>query len=247
MGDKIYFISDVHLGMPNPVRPVREQEGVLIDFLRAIQTDAAVLYIVGDLFDFWFEYRSVVPAHGARVLFELYHLIQQGVRVVCLPGNHDLWLGRYLSEQVGMELPGDPLVVGHQNKKLYLTHGDAFRRDWAFRFSRGILKHPWCIGLFRLLHPDFGMWLAQCTSRVSERHVRNSDLDQKILHREAVAKIAEGCQYVICGHYHRVCMEDIGDGKLIVLGDWVYDDTYAVMENGEIELKRWCIGKGLSP
>ena len=239
---KIYFISDAHLGMPNPVRPPEMQEAALISFLRAIRDDAEILYIVGDLFDFWFEYRSAVFSRGARVLFELYHLTQSGVRVVYLPGNHDLFLGRYLSECVGVELPGDSVSVVHQNRRLHLSHGDGFRSDWRFKLSRGILKHPLCIALFRLLHPDLGMWLARGTSRWAEGRGRHPDKDIGALRRGAAAKIAEGHEYVICGHYHRAVVEDIAGGKLVVLGDWVAEDTYAVLENGHIELKRW--GKG---
>lgn len=239
LGDKIYFISDVHLGMPNPVRPPKEQEAALISFLRAIQADASVLYIVGDLFDFWFEYRGVVPAHGARVLFELYHLVQSGVRVVCLPGNHDIWLGHYLSEQVGVDVVTDPVTVTHQQKTLCLTHGDSFRRDGSFKLSRGILKNPLCIWLFRLLHPDLGLWLAKWTSRISERQTRDVVADTQALHLGAAEKVAAGHDYVVCGHYHREYIESVGNGKLVVLGDWVRYDTYGVMVNGEIELKRW--------
>jgi len=213
---------------------------VLISFLRFIQKEAAVLYIVGDLFDFWFEYRSAVPSQSARVIFELYQLVQSGVRVVYVPGNHDLWPGRYFSEQVGVDLPDDPVDVTHQGKRLYLTHGDAFRDDWKFRLSRGILKHPICIGLFRLLHPDLGAWLARCTSRWSERRARQRpDTNDQLFLGAAEAKIANGFDYVICGHYHRNRVETIGDGKLILLGDWVQHDGYAVMIDGEIEIKSW--------
>jgi len=159
---RIYFISDCHLGDPHSSRPQRVQEDAIISFFQGIRSDAEALYILGDLFDFWFEYRTVVPVHGARVLFELYNLVESGVDVVCLPGNHDIWLGSYLSNQVGIKLPGGPLGVSHQGRKLYLMHGDEFRSDFRFRFSRFILKSRLCISIFRLLHPDVdsmsGLW-----------------------------------------------------------------------------------------
>ena len=144
---RIYFISDVHLGAPRAARPSREQESALIGFLRSIRHDAGVLYILGDLFNFWFEYRTVVPSCGARVLFELYNLVQAGTRVVYLPGNHDIWLGPYLSEEVGLELLGGPTVVSHQGRRLFIAHGDEFGTAATFRFSRAILKNPVCIAL----------------------------------------------------------------------------------------------------
>ena len=149
--DKVYFISDAHIGGGKYIRPPCVREDALIDFLRAIRNDAECLYIVGDLFDFWFEYRSVVPAHGARVIFELYHLVQGGTRVIYLPGNHDSWLGGYLSEQVGAELPGPFCDVVHQDRRLYVTHGDIFQQHWKFALRRRVLKHPLCIALFQVV------------------------------------------------------------------------------------------------
>ena len=166
--DKVYFISDAHIGGGKFIRPPRVREDALIGFLRAIRKDAECLYIVGDLFDFWFEYRSVIPAHGARVIFELYHLVQSGTRVIYLPGNHDSWLGGYLSEEVGAELPGPFCDVSHQNRRLYVTHGDIFQQNWKFELRRRILSHPFCIALFRWLHPDIGAYLARFVSRSSD-------------------------------------------------------------------------------
>ena len=240
MRNKIYFISDVHLGAPNPERSHREQEDVLIGFLRAIREDAEVLYIVGDLFDFWFEYRSVITATGARVIFELYALVQAGVRVVYLPGNHDLWPGSYFSDQVGMELPGDPVTATHQGKRLFLTHGDSFRMDWKFRLSRGVLKSPWSIRLFRLLHPDLGARLAEWTTRWSEyRASQKKNANKQMFRKGVLARVPTDYDYVVCGHYHRLQNRPLDAGQLIILGDWLRLDSYGVMADGEIVLKRW--------
>lgn len=243
--DKVYFISDAHIGAGKSIRPSRVREDALIDFLRAISKDAEALYIVGDLFDFWFEYRSVVPARGARVLFELYYLIQSGTRVIYLPGNHDSWLGDYLSEQVGVELPGSFCDVSHQNRRLYVTHGDIFQQNWKFVLRRRILNHPLCIALFRWLHPDIGAYLARIVSRASNFEIKKGTqtTGQTYLPlyflKNAAEKIAEGFDFVICGHYHALRVESIGSGTLVVLGDWMRYDAYAVLENGEIALKHW--------
>ena len=243
--DKVYFISDAHIGGGKFIRPPRVREDALIDFLRAIRKDAECLYIVGDLFDFWFEYRSVVPAHGARVIFELYHLVQSGTRVIYLPGNHDSWLGGYLSEQVGVELPGPFCDVAHQNRRLYVTHGDIFQQNWKFELRRRILSHPLCIALFRWLHPDIGAYLARLVSRSSDvgtkkgvRINKKTYLPSYFL-KSAGEKIAEGFDFVICGHYHALIVEPIDGGTLVVLGDWMRYDAYAVLEHGEIALKHW--------
>ena len=237
---RVYFIADVHLGSPDGPRPARTQEDTLIAFLRSIRGDAEALYIVGDLFDFWFEYRNSVLTTGARVLFELYALAQSGTRVVYVPGNHDLWLGSYLSKAVGMETPDGPIAVEHQGLRLYLAHGDEFRSDWRFRFSRGILKNRLCIALFRVLHPDLGLWIARVASRVSEFCVgRRPWRGREVYLDGARSRLAAGFDVVVCGHYHQPICEHVGDGTLVVLGDWLTEDTYAVLENGRIGIRRW--------
>ena len=236
--DKVYFISDAHIGAGNAIRPLHIREDALIDFLRAIRQDAEVLYIVGDFFDFWFEYRSVVPAHGARVIFELYHLVQSGTRVIYLSGNHDRWLGSYLSKQVGVELPGVFCDIAHQNRRLYVTHGDIFQQNWNWR---RILNHPLCIALFRWLHPDIGAYLARIVSRssnISPKKGTRKTLPSYFL-KSAAEKISEGFDFLICGHYHALIVEPMDGGTLVVLGDWMRYDAYAVLENGEIALKQW--------
>ena len=171
--NRIYFISDAHLGTRLSGRSNRDQEESLVAFLRSIRKDAEVLYIVGDLFDFWFEYRTVVPARAGKVIFALHALVQDGVRVVYLPGNHDIWLGDYLSGQVGLHLPGGPIAVEHHGRRIYVTHGDELRESWKARLKRWILKNPVCIVLFRLLHPDLGAFLASTTSRLSNYRSRS--------------------------------------------------------------------------
>ena len=241
----------------------RGREAVLIDFLKAIRRDARALYIVGDLFDFWFEYRTTIPSSGARVLFELYNLVESGVRVIYLPGNHDLWPGEYFSGQLGVELPGGPITVNHQGLRIHIAHGDEIRTDWRFRLSRGILKNRFCVGLFRLLHPDLGAILARYTSRLSEYRIRRRGSGNRdILYRAAREKIAHGADIVIHGHYHFTLHARVGGspgdqavtrmrtgdradagsertGELVVLGDWIQQCTYAVLENGGIRLDKW--------
>lgn len=238
--NKIYFISDAHLGATKFNRPSHVREDALINFLRAIRKDAESLYIVGDLFDFWFEYRSVIPAHGARVIFELYNLVQSGTRVVYLPGNHDIWLGPYLSDQVGVELPGLACNTTHQNQRIHVTHGDAFEQDWKITLIRRILHNPLCIALFGWLHPDIGAYLARLASRFPVSKLKKSKKTTASSSRTGAAtKMAEGFDLVICGHYHTPKVQPIAGGTLIILGDWMRYDTYAVLENGTIALKQW--------
>ena len=239
--DRIYFISDVHLGLDAPHPSEREKEDTLIAFLRSIRADAEVLYILGDLFEFWFEYRTAVPTAGARVLFELHALVQSGVRVVYIPGNHDIWLGPYLTEQIGLECTEGPITVVHHGRTLHLAHGDESRTDRLFRASRAILRNPTCIDLFRLLHPDLGALLARWTSRVSAYHARFNPcpgLDRPLAHARHV--ISQGTDFFLCGHFHRVLKEEVDGGTVVFLGDWLRGSgTYAVLEGGTIDLRTW--------
>ncbi len=238
---RIYFISDVHLGLDASQPSEREKENTLIAFLQSIREDAEVLYILGDLFEFWFEYRTAIPAYGARVLFELHALVQAGVRVVYVPGNHDIWLGPYLTEQVGLECTDGPITVAHHGRTLYLAHGDECRTDRLFRASRAILRSPTCIALFRLLHPDLGALLARLTSRVSGYHAHLNPcpgLDRPLGHARHV--IAQGADMFLCGHYHRVLEKVVDGGTVVFLGDWLNaSGTYAVLEDGAIDLRKW--------
>ena len=185
------------------------------------------------------------------------------MRVIYLPGNHDLWPGEYFSEQLGVELPGGPITVTHQGLRIHIAHGDEIRTDWRFRLSRGILKNRYCMGLFRLLHPDLGATLARYTSRLSEFRIRTRGSGNRdILYRAARVKIAHGVDVVIHGHYHFSLHARVGgsdddptgpkkgtgeraddpaerSGELVVLGDWIQKYTYAVLENGSIRLEKW--------
>lgn len=238
-GSAVYFIADVHL-VPHPDDQQRMREDALIAFLRHIREDAEALYIVGDLFDFWFEYRTVVPLTGGRVLFEIYRLIQDGIHVVCLPGNHDIWLGDYLREQVGMDVPEGPMEVTHQGRRLFLAHGDEFRSDWKFRLSRGILKSRFCIACFGLLHPDLGARLASWTSSLSEHRARGTaGRDLRFLRELAGPRLDNGCDAFICGHYHLAVHEHLEGGSLVVLGDWIARTSYARLKDGNLELLEW--------
>jgi len=185
-----------------------------------------------------------VSSTAARVVCELYALVQAGVRVIYIPGNHDLWPGHYFSQQLGIELPGDPVTVTHQGKHLHITHGDSFRTDWKFKLSRYVLKHPIAIAFFQLLHPDLGNWLAKATSNYSNKH--NKVGSQKIIQQAnqiytsgAEKIICSGVDIVICGHYHHFKKIAIQNGTLVILGDWMRYDSYAILENGNITLHQW--------
>jgi UDP-2,3-diacylglucosamine hydrolase len=234
-------LSDAHLGYDTPLVE-QEKEAMLISFLRSLHGKAQSLYLVGDLFDFWFEYKSVVPRKHARTLFELYRLIVSGTKVVYLGGNHDFWLGTYLTEEVGIAVSFTPIEVHHQGLRLYIAHGDGLlSKDGGYRLLKRVLRSRICIALFRLLHPDFGAFLANLVSR-SSRVYRNAPeepfcLDQGYL-EAAQEKFNQGFDAAIFGHIHYP-IHHTTPKTLIVLGDWIQHFSYAVLEDGRFELRRW--------
>ena len=241
MSQSIYFMSDAHLGYSDPATEQRK-EATFISFLHSLYGTAEVLYLVGDLFDFWFEYRSAVPRKHARILFELYRLILSGTKIVYIAGNHDFWLGSYLSEEVGIELSFVPMEVRHQGILIYIAHGDGLSsKDWGYRLLKRVLRNPVCIALFRLIHPDFGAFLAKLVSHSSRIYGKLPEdpfrLDQGYLDA-AQEKFEQGFDAVIFAHIHHPVYQT--DPKtLIVLGDWMEHFSYVVLENGKFELRIW--------
>jgi len=238
VGD-IYFISDAHLGSADRVREKIKEER-LLSFIGSLQSKAEALYIVGDLFDFWFEYRSVASQKNPRVLFELYNLIKSGTKVVYLGGNHDFWLGSFLSEGVGAEISKGPIHARHHGLQIYVSHGDEFcEKDPGTRILRRILRSPVSISLFRLIHPDLGAILARLISRSSRGpSVLPSDL-KAVCIEAAHRMFSNGFDAVVIGHIHLPFILHQGERTVIILGDWIRHFSYAVLHNGKFTLRRW--------
>ncbi len=239
--DRIVFIADAHLGIPGATPSQSER---FTDFLRHLRGNISHLYIVGDLFDFWFEYKSVVPRKSPRVIFELYNLVRDGVQVVLFAGNHDYWLGSYLSNDVGLQIVRDGLTVEHQGRRMYLHHGDGlYPNDHGYRLLKRILRNKVSIFLFSILHPDLAAWIAKICSNTSRKYasLEYSNSISTGLFRD----IADEClkenaiDTVIYGHAHVPLIEERPGGTLALLGDWIMHDSYVVLENGSFTLKYW--------
>ncbi|MFQ5602774.1 MAG: UDP-2,3-diacylglucosamine diphosphatase [bacterium] len=234
---RIYFISDVHLGAEAGVDESEKIEN-LISFFKAIKRRTDILYIVGDLFDFWFEYRSAIPKVNIKVLAHLLQLIEQGVRVRYFAGNHDIWLGNYLRQEIGAEILFEPLKVEHNGLRLFIAHGDGLAKgDRRLRLLNKIFKNKVNIFLFKLIHPDFGIPLARKVSNTSKDRGPNPyDEDYR---RFALSKLQQGFDAVILGHTHKPLFEKISSKYYINLGDWIDNFTYLELSGRQLQLKRW--------
>jgi len=237
---KAYFISDVHLGLES-AELERAKENRLLAFLDFVLKDASSLFIVGDLFDAWIEYRTVIPKGYHRTLAKLDELVSRGIDVHYLAGNHDFWMREFFHDALGMKTHRDAFSIMVNNKKIYLHHGDGLaHNDAGYRFVKKILRNRFSIWMFSWLHPDLGIPLAQSSSRTSRNYTQVKDYGAVDGMAEfAERKIAEGYDVVIMGHRHQPVFTRIGSGVYINLGDWITSNTYAVLENGEILLQEW--------
>lgn len=254
---KYYFFSDVHLGFSDK-ETEKQKERKLVSFLESIRFDAEKLYIVGDLFDCWIEYRKAVPKGFYRTLAKLNEIAENGTEVYFFSGNHDFWLNTYLRDDVGLKLVKDSLTCELDGKRFYITHGDGLSNgDTGYKIIKKILRNPVNQFLYSLIHPDIGLWLAQGSSKKSRLHTEDRQRIDETYGAEilpgthgasgmrdfAAAKIAEGSDFVIMGHIHKPQYIELSGGSrkgfYVTLGDWIQNFTYGVYSKGEFELKKF--------
>jgi len=174
-GKKVYFLSDFHLGAPNDTES-RKREDRLVRFLQDARKDAGVIFIVGDIFDFWFEYKTVVPKGFVRILGTLAQIADEGIELHIFTGNHDLWMQDYLSKELNAKLYFEPQEFTIHNKQFLIGHGDGLGPgDNGYKRLKKIFTNPICQWLFRWLHPDAGIQLANYFSRKSRAKTGNAD------------------------------------------------------------------------
>ena len=238
-----FFFSDAHLGSASRNDDKRRQQMVL-DFLNYVRDNGAGLYIVGDLLDFWFEYRHAIPSSNFPVLAKLYELSCAGLPIDYLAGNHDLWLGEFLQKEVGVNVHDDGIIRELHGTKCFIVHGDGIAaRDGGYRFMKKIFKSRINIFLFRWLHPDLGVKLAKSLSHTS-RQVRDNPYEWEADYKAyAEARFKEGFDIVIMGHTHKPLFEKIGESHFINLGDWMDHFTYCELTRDGPALRRWPSGE----
>ena len=239
-GSGVFFLSDAHLGA-EPREREAEREALLHEFLTSLRDRASAVYIVGDLFDFWFEYRSAIPRRPFETLTVLRDLRRAGVEVHYLCGNHDFWLGPFLSRELGLVTHPEVLSLEIQGRRIWLHHGDGLLGgDLGYRIIKGILRHPLSIQLYRLLHPDLGLPLAHWFSKLSRTSRAGRPLDEEHLWREIAApRFAAGFDAVLVGHLHHAIERREGGRDFFVLGDWIDQFTYVALEEGHFRLGVW--------
>lgn len=251
MNGKIYFVSDFHFGIPDPASSLKREQQ-FIDWLDTTRTDASEIYLMGDLFDFWFEYKTVIPKGYSRLLGKLAEITGQGIKVHLFRGNHDMWAFSYLTEELNITLHRDPEVVFLDGKKFYLAHGDGLGPgDKGYKFIKKVFANRFNQWLFRWLHPDLGIPLALFWSRRSryanqvkeevetDRNLRLIE-SRLVSHSEEIITRHPDVRFLVYGHYHLPHEQDITpQARMIVLGDWLTHFTYGVFDGEQMLLQKF--------
>jgi len=241
---KIYFASDFHLGVPNFEKSL-EREKLIVKWLDEIKQDASEIYLMGDLFDFWFEYKYTAPKGFVRLLGKIAEIVDAGIPVTLFTGNHDMWMFDYLPKELGVTIHRKPVTREYNGKKFYLGHGDGLGPgDKGYKFIKKIFSNPFCQWLFARLHPNFSMWMANYWSKTSR--ISNGNDDAKftgeenewlvVYAKELLEK--EHVDFFIFGHRHLPLTINLkNNSKYINLGEWMNYKTYAVFDGTNLELK----------
>jgi len=248
--NKIYFASDFHLGIPDhDTSLIREKK--LVSWLDSIQHDAEAIYLMGDIFDFWFEYKQVVPKGYVRFLGKIAELTDKGIDVHIFRGNHDVWAFGYLHKEVGLQIHRKPEIIEAQGKKLFLAHGDGLGPgDTGYKIMKKVFEFKPNQFLFKWLHPDIGTAMGLFFSHRSrlaniakeEKEGPNPPLEKEMLYHYALKKSKEmpEVDFFIFGHRHIPLVHPLNPkATLIILGDWITHFTYGVLENGKFSLKKF--------
>ena len=237
----VYFISDVHLGLESPDEEAAKEARV-IEHLRRFAADAERLYILGDLFDFWFEYRHAIPSDGLKVLATLRELANDGVEVHYLAGNHDFALGSYIRDTIGCIVHPGPTEAISGGTRFFLHHGDGLAgNDLGYRVLKRVLRSPVSQALWRLVHPDLGFSLARRLSHASRGYTAGKDYGTGARMEKALRGFAaEGYDFLLMGHTHVAEDRSITDTTTYVnLGTWLGGGSpYARFAEGVLEVLR---------
>ena len=243
---KIYFLSDFHLGAPDYETSLK-REKIVVEFLDKVKSDAAEIFIVGDIFDFWYEYRRVVPKGYVRLLGKLAEITDSGVRIHFFVGNHDMWMKTYFQQELNIPVYFEPRDFEWNGKKFHIAHGDGLGPgDHRYKFIKKIFRNKLSQWLFGIFPPYMGMGLANFLSQRSraqtgtqEEVFLGEDKEWLIIYCKTVMK-NKSFDYFVFGHRHLPIDFRFSNGsRYINLGDWIHYYTYAAFDGQKLELRSY--------
>jgi len=244
MTKNIYFASDFHLGSPNHAES-RIREDRIVRWLTSIEDTCSELFLMGDIFDFWFEYRKVIPKGYIRLQGKLANMSDAGIKIYFFKGNHDMWVEDYFTKEMGIQIVSDELVINRGGKSFYLHHGDGLGPgDANYRILRKVFRNPVCRWLFSILPPVIGLGIATGWSK--ESRIVNTRVEEVFLgedkewlavySREVLEK--QHYDYFIYGHRHLPMIIELGNNSQYYnIGEWFGFNSYAVFDGEELRLE----------
>ena len=243
---KIYFLSDFHLGAPNVTDSLIREKKV-VAFLDSIKHDAKIIFIVGDMFDFWYEYKTVVPKGYTRIFGKLAELTDSGIKIEFFVGNHDMWMNGYFEQEFDIPVHHHPKTYQFNNKSFYIGHGDGLGpADHGYKFLKKIFRNPLCNWLFGQLHPSFGMGLANYFSQKSKERTGTSEAYFMGENKEWLLMYCQEIltkqhfDYFVFGHRHLPIDFALSNtSRYINIGDWITNFTYASFDGNNVQLHKW--------
>jgi UDP-2,3-diacylglucosamine hydrolase len=242
---KIFFASDFHLGVPDHKTSVEREKRIVL-WLDSIKAEAHSIYLLGDLFDFWFEYRYTIPKGHIRLLGKLAELRDSGIPIYFFTGNHDMWMFDYFEKELNIPIYREPKLLSIGNQKLLIGHGDGLGPgDTTYKFIKRFFNSPVCQWLFARIHPNLGFFIANTWSRKSR--IANIKREEEKFHGEEGEFLWVYCReleksahhdFYIFGHRHLPLDLKVSENsRYINLGEWVNFNTYAVYDGTNVELK----------
>ena len=241
---KIYFASDFHLGIDAKYTSL-ERERQIVRWLEHIREDAAAIYLVGDVFDYWYEYRHVVPKGYARLFGKLAELTDAGVPIYFFIGNHDMWMFRYFEEELGIPIYREPILETFHGKRFYIGHGDGLGPgDYGYKMLKKVFSNRLCQWLFARLHPNLALWMMKYWSGRSrdanpaEDQFLGAEHEWLLIYSNEQLEETKA-DFFIFGHRHLPmdCTLKNGKSRYINLGEWMNYNSYAVFDGEEVEIK----------
>ena len=243
---KIYFASDFHLGIPNSLQS-NEREKVIVTWLDKVKTDAKEIYLVGDLFDFWFEYKYTVPKGCIRFLGKIAELVEHGIQFHLFTGNHDMWMFDYLEKEFGITINRKPITKEINDKIFLIGHGDGLGPgDKKYKIIKRFFANKLCQWLFARLHPNFGFSIAHYWSKKSrEKEILGNheflgeNKEWLIIYANEILK-KRHVDYFIFGHRHLPIEHQLNEKSTYInLGDWINHYTYGVFDGKKLTLENF--------
>lgn len=238
----IYFASDFHLGV-DLTKSSKERERLIINWLEEIKPQASAIFLVGDIFDYWFEYKHVIPKGYVRLFGLLASMVDEGIDVHYFKGNHDMWVYRYFQEEIGLIVHNHALDLNMDGYNFHITHGDGLGHgNRIYKTLKKVLRNPLAQKLFAMLHPGIGLPIMKYLSEKSrDKELRSFDEE----HQDRIITFADTLlkdkpfDFFICGHYHHPVIKVLANDKSVYcnIGDWITHFSYACWDKNSLTLK----------